>query len=114
MGRIQHTAVYGILHLTGLDHRVDGQEVDFQVFAGHGVNPVDVGLGVLQENTATPGSLHLQDRGFGMRDHRETGSDCAGGAHGTRLQELAAAGFGLGRYVITNVFLRHFNSSLQD
>ncbi len=109
MGRIQHAAMHGILHLTGLDHRVDGQQVDLEVFAGPGIDPVDVRFGVLQEDPATPGGLHLQDLGLGKGHHGKTEGCGADSTDGTGLQELAAAALGLGRYF---VFLGHFDSSL--
>ena len=60
MCSIQNAAVYRILHLAGFDNRVDGEKVNLQRAAGHGVNTIHVGLSVLQENAAAPGRLHLQ------------------------------------------------------
>ena len=56
---VQNTAVHRVLHLAGFDNRVDGQKVNFQRAAGHGVNTIHIGLRILQEYAAAPGCLHF-------------------------------------------------------
>ena len=72
MRAVEHAVVNSLLHLRGFDDGVDRQQVDLQVLARHGMDAVDIALGVLQENSATPSRLNLQDLGFGDRDIRRS------------------------------------------
>ncbi len=88
MGRVQNAAMHRILHLAGLDDRVDRQQVDRQGAARHLVDAVHVGLCVFKENTAAPGCLHLQCHTLGRVDCRGRQST---GTHKRRAaQELPA------------------------
>ena len=60
MRGIQNAAVDRVLHLAGLNDGIHWQKFDLERAAAIASHAVDIGLGVFQEDTATPGGLHFQ------------------------------------------------------
>ena len=84
MRAVKNAAVYRILHLAGLDHRVNRQQFDLHALAGHLVHTLNIVIGIFKEDAAAPGCLNLEHRRRRGGDIGKRDSGSGAGGRNTR------------------------------